>query len=81
MYHWYGKGQTTEKERVEKKQEECICPLSRIVHHNFARDGYIESRTVAVSKQDFQAWKQKYSFLVMVYLALFNNIFKALNLS
>jgi hypothetical protein len=32
----------TEETRVEEKQKEFICPLSWSVHHNLARDGYIE---------------------------------------
>ncbi len=39
-----------------------------------------QSSPVAVSKQDFQAWKQKTLFLVMEYSALFYNVCKALNL-
>jgi hypothetical protein len=37
---------------TEEKQKEFLCPLSWSVHHNLARDGYIEStRCSAVSKQ------------------------------
>ncbi len=36
--------------------------------------------TVAVPKQDFQTRKQKNSFLVIVYSALFNTVIEALNL-
>jgi hypothetical protein len=32
----------------------------------FADDGYVESTAVALSKQDFLSWKQKYSFLVFI---------------
>ncbi len=41
------------------------------IHHNLARDGFIESSAIGVSKE---------ISLVMVYSALFNNAFKALNL-
>jgi hypothetical protein len=39
--------------RVERKKEEFLHPLSWSVHHNFACDGYVESTTFPVSKQDF----------------------------
>jgi hypothetical protein len=36
---------------------------------------------ITVSKQDFWAWKLKYTFFVMVlYLAIFTYVFEALNL-
>jgi hypothetical protein len=37
-----------EEGRVERKQRECVCPLSWSVHHNLARDGYIESTCCCV---------------------------------
>jgi hypothetical protein len=33
---------TTQEIRVEEKKEEFLCPFSWSVHHNLARDGYIE---------------------------------------
>jgi hypothetical protein len=40
----------------------------------------MECTAVGVSKQDFWAWKQKYSFLCYCIFTAFNNIFKKLNL-
>ncbi len=53
---------------------------SQSVHCNF--DGEVHRYsyiTVAVPKQDFYARKLKYSFLAMVYSALFGDVFEALN--
>jgi hypothetical protein len=60
---------TAKEKRIEEKKEECICPLCWRIHHNCARNAYI-----------IESWKQQYSFLGMVHSALFNNVFKALNL-
>ncbi len=49
------------------------------VHRNFGGEGYREYITVAVSKQDFKARNQNYSFLVMAYSALFNTESKFFN--
>ncbi len=72
---------TTEETRVEekeKKQKEFLCLLrcQWSVHHNLVT----LSPPVAVSKLDFFAWKQNILYLVMVYSALYNNVFKALAL-
>jgi hypothetical protein len=58
---------------TEEKKEGFFCPLSWSIHHNFAGDDYIESTTVAVSKQDFKAWKQKLyplSWYIQCYLII-----------
>ncbi len=33
---------------VEEKEKEFLCPLSWSIHHNMARDGYIESTCCCV---------------------------------
>ncbi len=76
-----GRVPATEETRVEEKQKDFICPLSWCVHHNLARNGYIESTCCCVLSKIFRHGnKNNTLFLVMVYSALFNTVFKVLNL-
>jgi|688.fasta_scaffold1975943_1 hypothetical protein len=43
-----GDVQTTEELGVEEKREVFLCPLSWNIHHNLARDGYIDSTSFCV---------------------------------
>jgi hypothetical protein len=65
---------TTEEGRGEARQRESLCPLIWSVHHNLARAGYIESTKI------FRHGNKNTLFLVMIYSALFNYVFKALKL-
>jgi hypothetical protein len=65
----------TEETRVEEKQKEFLCALSWSVHHNLARDSYIESTCCCVKATFWDTLSR-----VMLYSALFINVFKALNL-
>ena len=38
-----GRVPATEEKREEEKQKDFICPLSRCLHRNLGRNGYIES--------------------------------------
>jgi len=64
----------------EIRVEETLCSLSWSVHSNLAHEGYSTfSPSVAVYKQVFRHGHKNTLFLVMVYSALFNIVFKALN--
>ncbi len=54
-------GPSTKEGRGERKQRECLCPLSWSVHHNVARDGYIEFTCCCVQAR-FLGMETKYSF-------------------
>ncbi len=70
---------STEETRVEEKQKEFLCSLSRRVHHDLARDGYIESTCCCVQAR-FRHWNTNTFSLLIVFSALFIKVFKALNL-
>ncbi len=67
---------TTEETKVEGKKKEFVCPLRWSVHHNMARDGYIESTCCCVQAR-FLGLEKNTLCLVMVYAILFNNVFIA----
>ncbi len=52
-------GRTTDERRAEGDKKECLCPLSWSAHDNFAGYVYIESTSVAVSKQDIRHGNKK----------------------
>jgi hypothetical protein len=69
-----------QRRKGQRRKRRSVSALSAGEYLNFARDVYIESATVAVTKQDFKALKQKYSFsMVMVYSALFSIVYLKLS--
>ncbi len=47
---------------VEEKYGECICPISRSIHHSFARDGRYSKGGMACMTHPHQAAIQAYSY-------------------
>jgi hypothetical protein len=66
--------------KVEKEKSSDFCLDFGLGTQLIFGNCYLGYTTVDLFKQDFWTRKLKYSFLVMVYSALFNNVFEALNL-
>jgi hypothetical protein len=45
---------TTKEKRIEEKNGEFLCPLSRSMQYNFARDDYIESTVLMCPSMVFR---------------------------
>jgi hypothetical protein len=58
---------STEEGRGERKQRECLCPLSLSIHHNLACDGYIESTCCCVQAR-FLGMETKILFSLLWYI-------------
>jgi hypothetical protein len=61
------------------KQKKFLCHLSWSVHRNLAREGFIEPTCYGAQPRLLGMDTKNTLSFVMVYSALFNNEFKALN--
>ncbi len=70
-------GPSTEEGRGERKQRECLCPLNWSVYATTWLVMVDRVHLLLCPSKIFRHENKNTLFLVMVYLALFNNVFKA----